>query len=91
MPTSHGDPSAAARLSTLNVDRGYPLAGIGSFSRFFLGSLHTKEMTRASVGGGYRLNRALVLKFDYTFEDAVLTTGDSRDTRMLSFESVIGF
>lgn len=82
---------AAARFSTLTADRGYPLAGIGSFGRYFMGSLQTKEMERITLGAGYRFNRSLVLKFDYTFEDARLTTGAPRDTQMFSFESAIGF
>jgi len=82
---------AAARLSTLSVDDGYPLVGIGNFGQYFFGPLHTKSMRRMTLGAGYRFNRSLVLKLDYTFEDAKLTTGASRDTRMLSFESAIGF
>jgi hypothetical protein len=82
---------AAARFSTLSVDRGYPLVGIGNFGQYFGGPLHTKSMQQMTLGAGYRFNRSLVLKLDYTFEDAKLTTGASRDTRMLSFESAIGF
>lgn len=82
---------AAVRFSTLNVARGYPLAGLGSFSRYVSGPVQTKEMQRYTLGTGYRFNRSVVVKFDYTLEDAKLTTGAARDTRMFSVESAIGF
>lgn len=82
---------AAVRFSTLSVDRGYPLAGLGSFSRYVSGPVQTKELERFTLGAGYRFSRSVVLKFDYTLEDGKLTTGAARDTRMFSVESAIGF
>lgn len=81
----------AARVSTLEVDDGYPLTGIGNLNKYFLGNLRTKELRRVTVGGGYRFNRSLVLKLDYTLENAELISGLERDTRMFSFESAVGF
>ena len=81
----------ALRFSTLEVDRGYPLAGIGNFSKYFLTSLATEELQRLSVGGGYRFTPSVVVKFDYTWEDGKLTTGTSRDNRLFSVETALGF
>jgi len=81
----------AVRFSTLQVDQGYPIAGIGNLSRYFLGALQTEDLQRLSVGGGYRFNPSLVLKFDYTLEEATLTTGVKRDIRQVSFETALGF
>ncbi|MEO6005003.1 MAG: hypothetical protein ABIZ04_01140 [Opitutus sp.] len=82
---------AAARFSTLRVDLGYPIAGIGNLVKYFLTSLQTKELQRFSIGGGYRFNSSLVMKVDYTLEDAQLTTGAARDNHALSFETAVGF
>ncbi len=81
----------AIRFSSLRVDKGYPLAGIGNFNKYFLGTLQTKELERVSVGGGYRFNPSLVLKADYTLENGELTTGADRDNRMLSAQAALGF
>jgi hypothetical protein len=51
----------------------------------------TTDLQRLSLGGGYRFNRSLVLKVDYTIEDGELATGVSRDTHTFSFESALGF
>ncbi|MEO7599703.1 MAG: hypothetical protein ABIV50_12270 [Opitutus sp.] len=81
----------AVRFSTLRVDRGYPIAGIGNLVKYFLTDLQTKELQRISVGGGYRVNPSLILKCDYTLEDAKLTTGVARDNHLFSFETALGF
>jgi hypothetical protein len=81
----------AMRFSSLRVDKGYPLAGIGDFNKYFLGTLQTKELERWSVGGGYRFNPSLVLKADYTMENGELTTGVHRDNDMLSAQAALGF
>ena len=81
----------AVRFSTLEVENGYPLAGIGNFSKYFLTALKTKELQRWSLGGGFRFTPSLILKFDYTLENGKLTTGAARDHRLFSVESVLGF
>lgn len=82
---------AAARFSTLRADVGYPLAGLGNLYKYFLTSLQTKDLQRVSIGGGYRFSPALIMKFDYTLEDATLTSGVARDNHLVSFETAIGF
>jgi hypothetical protein len=81
----------ALRFSTLRVDHGYPLTGIGNFNKYFLGQLLTKSLQRLTLGGGYRVNRSLVMKLEYTREDGQLTTGQPRDNHMLSYETALGF
>jgi hypothetical protein len=82
---------AAVRFSRLQVDRGYPIAGIGDLNKYFLGALESKELQRISLGGGYRINPSVVLKFDYTLENATLTTGADRDVHQVSFQTALGF
>jgi hypothetical protein len=73
------------------VDLGYPIAGLGNLYKYFLTSLQTKELQRLSIGGGYRFSPALVMKFDYSLEDATLVGGVARDNHLVSFETAIGF
>jgi len=81
----------ALRFSSLRVDQGYPLAGIGNFGKYFMTGLQTRELQRLSLGGGYRYGPSLVLKADYTLEDGELTTGADRNNRMISAQAAIGF
>ncbi len=69
---------AAARYSELRADRGYFLAGLGKFDRYFLGTELTRKIARLGVGGGYRFTNDLNLKFEYTFEDARRVDGTKR-------------
>lgn len=82
---------AATRFSTLQADRGYPIAGLGNFSKYFFTPLTTKNLQRFTVGGGYRFNPSLVVKSDYTIETGRLTTGTARDNNQFSFETALGF
>lgn len=81
----------ALRFSTLRVDHGYPVPGIGALNTYFQTALRTKELQRITVGGGYRFNPSLVMKFDYSLETATLTTGDDRGSSLVSFETALGF
>ncbi|MBL9210108.1 MAG: hypothetical protein JNL92_06545 [Opitutaceae bacterium] len=69
---------AAARYSELRTDRGYYLAGLGSFGDYFLGNTLTRKISRLGVGGGYRFSGDLNLKFEYTFENARRMDGSLR-------------
>lgn len=89
--TLHNAFYGAVRFSTLRTDHGYPIAGIGNLVKYFLTELQTKELQRISFGGGYRVSPSLVMKFDYTLEDAKLTTGAARDNHIFAFETALGF
>jgi hypothetical protein len=83
---------AALRFSSLSADgAGYPIVGLGNFTKYYLGALRTKDLQRISVGAGYRFNPSLLLKAEYSYEDGELTTGAPRDNHLLSFESALGF
>jgi hypothetical protein len=83
---------AAARYSELRTDRGYHLPGLGKFNTYFLGSTLTRRISRLGLGGGYRLNRDVNLKFEYTFEDARRMDGSSRpDEDQLAAELAVKF
>ena len=69
---------AAARYSELRADRGYYLAGLGSFNDYFLGNTLTRKISRLGLGGGYRFSGDLNLKFEYTFENARKMDGSLR-------------
>jgi len=81
----------ALRYSSLRADRGYPLAGIGNFKKYFFSSLQTRELERLSLGGGYRFNPSLLIKVDYTLEQGELTTDTDRDNRMFAAQAAVGF
>ncbi len=83
---------AALRYSGLSADgAGYPLTGLGNFSKYFLGTLRTKDLQRLSIGAGYRFNPSLLLKTEYSYENGELTSGAPRDNHLVSFESALGF
>ncbi len=69
----------AARYSAIRVPQGYPLAGWGPLGTFFFRPVLTEELTRTSVGLGYRFGPPLVLKVEYTWETGRTTTGTKRD------------
>jgi len=70
---------AAARFSAIRVHEGYPLIGWGISSVFSNRLSLTEELQRFSVGMGYRLGDALVLKAEYTRESGRMTSGALRD------------
>ena len=69
----------AARFSAIRVHGGYPLTGWGISSIFSNRLSLTEELRRFSVGMGYRLGDALVLKAEYTRESGRMTSGALRD------------
>lgn len=68
----------AARYSGINAPRGYPLVGWGDMGKYLFSPLLTRDITRLSMGFGYRFGAPLVLKFDYTLESGRLTNGSDR-------------
>ena len=82
---------AAARYSTIDAPRGYPLGGQGNLGKYFYNPFasHTKDLQRLSLGLGYRFGAPLVWKVEYSWEDGHLLNGTKRsDEDMLS--SVLG-
>lgn len=83
---------AAARVSEIHADRGYPLVGWGDFGTFFYRSPGTERLWRVSVGFGYRIAEPVVWKVEYTAEGGRLVNGASRsDENLLSTELALRF
>ena len=83
---------AAARLSEVRGERGYPLVGWGNFGTYLFASPPTAYLRRLSLGFGYRLSRPVVLKVEYAFERGRLTSGVERDhENLLSTELALQF
>lgn len=70
----------AVRYSRIDAPGGYPLVGWGDFGRYFFGAPLTTELSRLSVGLGYRIGPPMVLKFEYSFEWGKQTDGSKRDS-----------
>jgi hypothetical protein len=81
----------AARYSAIDAPGGYALAGHGNAGKYFYNPFAplTKELTRLSLGLGYRFGDPLVWKIEYTWETGRLMSGVKRDDEdMLS--SILG-
>ena len=61
--------------------KGYPLAGFGNAGNYFYNPFATltQNLSRMSVGFGYRIGPPLVLKFEYSRERGQLVNGVQRD------------
>lgn len=82
----------AVRYSRLEADEGYPLAGLGNFGKYFLGSLFTEDLWRASAGLGYRFNPSAVLKLELTREERTLAGGaEGSAVNQVSAQAALGF
>ncbi len=68
----------AVRFSQIFAHRGFPIAGNGSMDDFAFAPT-TDEIWRLSLGLGYRLNRNLILKAEYTFERGNEVGGEKRN------------
>jgi hypothetical protein len=78
----------AVRFSQIDVPEGYPLVG-NSDSDY---GIPTKDLWRLSVGAGYRFNRNLLLKAEYTLEHGQQTDGSPRNHEdMLALECAFKF
>jgi hypothetical protein len=69
----------AARYSRIDAPGGYPLVGWGDYGNYFYVAPLTEELSRLSLGIGYRIGPPIVLKFEYAFEWGRLINGDSRN------------
>ena len=68
----------AARFSQIFANHGFPIVGNGSMDNFLFAPT-TEEIWRLSLGLGYRLNRNMVLKAEYTFEQGKELGGEKRN------------
>ena len=82
---------AAARFSQIFARNGFPIVGNGEMHDYFVENL-TTELWRLSLGLGYRWNKNLVLKTEYTFERGKELSGDRRNHEdLFATEAVFGF
>jgi len=83
---------AASRFSVINSDEGMPIVGLGPFfPDFFFDDLVT-EIWRLSFGTGFRFNKNLIAKTEYSFEEGERISGESLDDRnMLSVQLAFSF
>ena len=70
---------AAARVSQVFAEDGFPLlGGSGSWMQYFINELST-ELSRLSIGVGYRPTPNLLLKTDFTYNTGETVVGDTRN------------
>lgn len=82
----------AIRFSHLEVDDGYPLAGLGNFNKYFLGTIQTEQLWRLGAGLGYRFNPSAILKLELTREERTLAGGvEGEGVNQLSAQAALGF
>jgi hypothetical protein len=83
----------AARFSQiLAKDGGFTIVGDGTMSEYLFSGTLTEDLWRLSLGLGYRWNRNLVLKTEYSFEDGKTTAGESRDhENLFAVQAAFGF
>lgn len=83
----------AMRYSRLRArDGGYPLAGLGNFNKYFLGSILTEDLWRLGAGVGYRFNASALLKLELTREERTLSGGaEAPAVNQLSAQAALGF
>jgi hypothetical protein len=83
---------AAARVSQLFADKGFPVVGNGQFgSYFYTPSLMTDRMLRISVGPGYQFSEHLAVKLEYTLDRRHVIAPRSEDTHLFAAEVTFGF
>ncbi|HVU23715.1 MAG TPA: hypothetical protein VHE13_06280 [Opitutus sp.] len=71
----------AVRYSGISAPKGYPLAGLGNAGTFFYNPFAsgTEDLTRLSLGLGYRFAPPLVWKLEYSWETGRQVNGAERD------------
>jgi hypothetical protein len=81
----------AARFSEIFAPGGYPIVGFGNFNDYFFNE-QTKNLWRASIGGGYRFSNRLAVKAEYAFERGSEADGTLRDREdFIGTEAVFRF
>jgi hypothetical protein len=73
---------AGVRFSQILADHGFPIVGNGDFGNYFFGPL-TKDIWRLSLDLGYRWNKNLLLKAEYSFERGKTEEGENRNNEDL--------
>jgi len=81
---------AAGRWSQVFAEEGFPISGNGNVDQFAFGPTLTEGLWQLSLGLGYRWNKQLVLKAEYTFERGHALGGARRDEEDM-FSTVIAF
>lgn len=84
----------AARFSQIFADKGYPLTGNGNSGKYFFNPFgpQTEELWRLSLGVGYRFNRHLLVKAEYTFEQGKEVGGSQRNhVNLFAAEAAFAF
>jgi hypothetical protein len=66
-----------ARFSQILASKGFPIVGYANMNTYLFGPL-TENLWRLSLGLGYRWNRHLVLKTEYSFEQGKEANGTGR-------------
>ena len=70
---------AAARFSQVFAEDGFPvLGGSSNWMQYFINEL-TSELSRLSIGIGYRPTANLLLKTDFTYDTGETVSGESRN------------
>jgi hypothetical protein len=81
----------AARFSGISAAKGFPIVGLGDINAYLFGPL-TKDLWRLSLGLGYRWNRNLAVKAEYSFEQGRELSGRARvHENLFATEAVFGF
>jgi hypothetical protein len=82
---------AAARFSQIFSQHGFPVVGNGNMDAYLFGPL-TEDIWRLSLGLGYRWNKHLVVKTEYSLERGTETGGVKRDHEdFFGTEAAFGF
>jgi uncharacterized coiled-coil protein SlyX len=82
---------ASARFSQIFSRGGFPVVGNGNMDSYLFGPL-TEDIWRLSLGLGYRWNKHLVVKSEYSLERGRETGGEKRNHEdFLGAEAAFGF
>jgi len=85
---------AAARWSQIFAPNGFPILGNGNWADYFMGpgSSLTENLSRLSLGLGYRFNSNLLLKGEFSFNGGKEVGGEKRThENMVSLEAAFAF
>jgi hypothetical protein len=83
----------AARYSHAHCDQGFPIVGLGDFSRYlFDPESLTKSLWRLSFGSGYSFGKNVLIKAEYSFERREpLSYADYHDEHFVGLEVALKF
>jgi hypothetical protein len=69
----------AVRFGQIFAPDGFPIVGNGTMGEFLFSPTLTTDLWRLSMGMGYRFNRNLVVKLEYSLERGQVVGGADRD------------